>query len=105
MKHVPAALKAEVERGAGSRCEYCRLSQAGQEARFHVDHILPMKLGGATTLENLCLPRPWLRRPGACINCVRAYTFLFRLHGPPRRLSHATSEPRSIARHRTALAR
>lgn len=60
MKHVPAALKAEVERRAGSRCEYCRLSQAGQEARFHVDHILPMKLGGATTLENL-----WL----ACVSC------------------------------------
>lgn len=60
MTHVPAALKAEVEQRAGGRCEYCRLSQAGQEARFHVDHILPVKLGGSTTLENLCL---------ACVSC------------------------------------
>jgi hypothetical protein len=60
MTHVPAALKAEVEQRAGGRCEYCRLSQAGQEARFHVDHILPVKLGGTTAIGNLCL---------ACVSC------------------------------------
>jgi hypothetical protein len=45
---------------AGSRCEYCGLSQAGQEAQFHVDHIHPVADGGATTLENLAL---------ACVSC------------------------------------
>ena len=23
------------------RCEYCQLSQAGQEATFHIDHVMP----------------------------------------------------------------
>lgn len=60
MTHVPAALKAEVERRAGGRCEYCKLSQIGQEARFHVDHVRPVSQGGETALENLCL---------ACVSC------------------------------------
>jgi hypothetical protein len=55
MTHVPAAIKAEVEQRAGGRCEYCRLSQAGQEARFHIDHILPVRLGGKATIQSLCL--------------------------------------------------
>ena len=60
MTRVPELLRAEVEQRAGGRCEYCRLSQVSQEARFHIDHILPVKLGGSTTLENLCL---------ACVSC------------------------------------
>ncbi len=60
MTHVPAVLKAAVEQRASRRCEYCRLSQAGQEARFHIDHVLPIKHGGNTTLANLCL---------ACVSC------------------------------------
>ena len=60
MTHGPAALKDEVEQRAGGRCEYCRLFQAGQEARFHIDHILPVKHGGETTLQNRCL---------ACVSC------------------------------------
>ncbi len=31
-------------------------------------------------------PNPGRFKAGACINCVRAYTFCFRLYGPPRRL-------------------
>lgn len=54
MTHVPTVLKAAVEQRASRRCEYCRLSQAGQEARFHIDHVLPIKHGGNTTLANLC---------------------------------------------------
>jgi 5-methylcytosine-specific restriction endonuclease McrA len=60
MSHIPAGLKAQVERRAAGRCEYCQISQSGQEARFHVDHIVPCKEGGATTLANLCL---------ACVSC------------------------------------
>lgn len=33
-------------RRAGGRCEYCRLSQKGREAVFHVDHINPVIEGG-----------------------------------------------------------
>jgi 5-methylcytosine-specific restriction endonuclease McrA len=58
--NVPLPLKREVFQRAGGRCEYCGLSQAGQEAQFHVDHIRPLADGGATALENLAL---------ACVSC------------------------------------
>jgi hypothetical protein len=45
---------------AGNRCEYCRLSQLGQEAAFHIDHVIPRAAGGPTAAENLAL---------ACVSC------------------------------------
>jgi len=58
---IPAKLRSEVFRRAGGRCEYCRLSQAGQEAVFHVDHIHPLSHGGdRTDPANLAL---------ACVSC------------------------------------
>lgn len=57
---IPLALRRAVIRRAGSRCEYCRLAQAGQEAVFHIDHIEPVTAGGATDLANLAL---------ACVSC------------------------------------
>ena len=58
--NLPLPLKRAVVQRAQGRCEYCRLSQAGQEAQFHVDHIRPLADGGTTTLENLAL---------ACVSC------------------------------------
>jgi hypothetical protein len=60
MSDVPAALRAQVVQRAAERCEYCRLSQQGQEAAFHVDDVLPLMAGGPTALENLAL---------ACVSC------------------------------------
>ncbi len=57
---IPGWLRKEVVQRAGNRCEYCQLSQAGQEAAFHVDHVHPVAEGGETTLENLAL---------ACVSC------------------------------------
>ena len=57
---VPASIRRLVTQRAGNRCEYCRLSQTGQEALFHVDHILPEMDGGLSVLENLAL---------ACVSC------------------------------------
>ena len=57
---VPSALKRAVFQRARGRCEYCGLAQAGQEARFHVDHVHPLAEGGATELQNLAL---------ACVSC------------------------------------
>lgn len=57
---VPAAIRRMVTQRAGNRCEYCRLSQTGQEARFHVDHIIPEIDGGLTDMDNLAL---------ACVSC------------------------------------
>jgi hypothetical protein len=45
---------------AGNRCEYCRLSQVGQEATLQIDHVNPRAAGGQTTADNLAL---------ACVSC------------------------------------
>ena len=60
MSHIPLFLRKLVVRRAENRCEYCQLSQKGQEATFHIDHIIPVASGGETTAENLAL---------ACVSC------------------------------------
>ncbi|MCP3960623.1 MAG: HNH endonuclease [bacterium] len=60
MAHVSARLRRLVVRRASNRCEYCGLSQEGQEATFHVDHVVPVKAGGPGTADNLAL---------ACVSC------------------------------------
>jgi hypothetical protein len=57
---IPPNLRAKVVRRAGNRCEYCLLSQLGQEVAFHIDHVVPRSAGGATADENLAL---------ACVSC------------------------------------
>jgi HNH endonuclease len=58
--YIPTFLRRLVIRRARGRCEYCRLSQDGQEATFHIDHIIPVVAGGKTVAENLAL---------ACVSC------------------------------------
>jgi hypothetical protein len=60
MGMIPVHFQRVVASRAGGRCEYCGLSQQGQEARFHVDHVVPVVHGGETTEENLAL---------ACVSC------------------------------------
>ena len=60
MSDISPSLRADVEHRAGGRCEYCRLSQLGQEAAFHIDHVVPRAADGLTTLDNLAL---------ACVSC------------------------------------
>lgn len=60
MSDIPAWLTEAVTARAGSRCEYCGLSQLGQEATFHVDHVFPRAAGGQAILDNLAL---------ACVSC------------------------------------
>ena len=57
MSDVPVRLRRLVENRAGGRCEYRRLAQEGQEATFHIDHIVPRAEGGPTVAENLAVPR------------------------------------------------
>jgi 5-methylcytosine-specific restriction endonuclease McrA len=57
---ISATLRRQVIERAGNRCEYCGLAQAGQEAAFHIDHVVPAIVGGNTSLENLAL---------ACVSC------------------------------------
>src|SRR5436305_1224937 len=60
MSFVPARLRRLVTTRAQGRCEYCGLAQAGQEATFHIDHIMPESKGGRTIAGNLAL---------ACVSC------------------------------------
>ena len=60
MSDISPALRAEVVLRAGHRCEYCRLSELGQEATFHIDHVVRRAAGGPGTAENLAL---------ACVSC------------------------------------
>jgi 5-methylcytosine-specific restriction endonuclease McrA len=60
MTAIPARLRRLVISRAGNRCEYCQLSQVGQEATFHTDHIIPEARGGETSAGNLAL---------ACVSC------------------------------------
>lgn len=57
---IPAELRAFVVERAEGRCEYCRLAQVGQEATFHIDHVVPRSGGGATNESNLA---------NACVGC------------------------------------
>jgi hypothetical protein len=57
---IPAKLRKAVIERAFNRCEYCLLSQVGQEAVFHIDHVKPLAASGETVLENLAL---------ACVSC------------------------------------
>ena len=60
MASIPAPLRRLVRRRARYRCEYCRLAEAGQEATFHLDHVVPEVDGGAAVATNLAL---------ACVSC------------------------------------
>ena len=57
---IPTRLRRQIIERAEHRCEYCGLSQAGQEAEFHIDHVVPLSAAGSTTLDNLAL---------ACVSC------------------------------------
>ncbi|MEP0982691.1 HNH endonuclease signature motif containing protein [Leptolyngbya sp. FACHB-17] len=60
MTTIPASLRRFVIQRADNRCEYCRISQVGQAATFHIDHIVPVVAGGETIADNLAL---------ACVSC------------------------------------
>lgn len=60
MTGIAGSLRAQVVQRAGQRCEYCQLSQLGQEASFHIDHVVPRAADGPTSAENLAV---------ACVSC------------------------------------
>lgn len=50
-----AAVRNLVKERAGYRCEYCRLHRDYDPQTFHVEHIVPKKHRGASSIDNLCL--------------------------------------------------
>jgi hypothetical protein len=53
-----AELESQVSLRAADRCEYCRMHQSLQGARFHLEHVLPASRGGNSELENLAWACP-----------------------------------------------
>jgi hypothetical protein len=60
MSSISARLRRLVIERAGQRCEYCGLAQEGQEATFHIDHVIPLSAGRDDSPGNLAL---------ACVSC------------------------------------
>lgn len=56
MKNVPERLRRVVLKRAAGRCEYCGLAQEGQEATFHIDHVVS-KTAKKVLEENRPAPR------------------------------------------------
>lgn len=88
MTRPTAAVRREVVRRAGNRCEYCLIHQGDAAARHQVDHVIAEKHGGATTLENLALScLPCNRRKSSDIGAVDPETGQFvRLFDPRRQI-------------------
>lgn len=60
MSYIPNRLRNLVIERAQNCCEYCGLSQLGQVATHHIDHIIPVRADGETSENNLAL---------ACVSC------------------------------------
>lgn len=55
MSYVPAEIRRAVIARADNRCEYCLRPQWNSLLLFQIDHIVAVKHGGESELENLCL--------------------------------------------------
>lgn len=60
--YVPAAVRRQVHERASGYCEYCLLAEDDAFFPHEADHIIAVKHGGASTLENLA----W-----SCFDCNR----------------------------------
>ena len=55
MSRVPKSMADEVRRRAGNVCEYCRMAQEFEHARFQAEHITAEQHHGPTELPNPAL--------------------------------------------------
>lgn len=51
--YIPPKLRESVAERAHNCCEYCLIPERFSFFKFHLDHIIGLKHGGETTLENL----------------------------------------------------
>lgn len=52
-RHIPESLRRSVAERARHRCEYCQIGENDAFLGFQVDHIISVKHGGPTALDNL----------------------------------------------------
>ncbi len=55
MPDIEATLRELVRLRAGGLCEYCRISERFTLAEHEIDHVIAVKHGGLTVVENLAL--------------------------------------------------
>lgn len=58
MTRVPPELREQVRNRANGRCEYCHLPEYFSTNAFHADHVISIKQGGPTSLDNLAYACP-----------------------------------------------
>lgn len=59
---ISVGLRREVEQRANFCCEYCKIHQDDMLLSHEIDHILPERHRGETSLDNLCV---------SCFECNR----------------------------------
>jgi hypothetical protein len=57
-RYIPEAVRRQVTKRSGNRCEYCRRPEADSFIKFQVDHIISLKHGGRNDIQNLALACP-----------------------------------------------
>jgi HNH endonuclease len=58
MAYIPESIKIVVFKRANQQCEYCLINENFSFFSFHIEHIISMKHGGKTELDNLALACP-----------------------------------------------
>jgi HNH endonuclease len=66
MSRISANWRQHVRRRANERCEYCHMPEALASSIYHVDHIIPERHDGPTSLDNLALCCPWCNYSKSC---------------------------------------
>ncbi|MEZ4942718.1 MAG: HNH endonuclease signature motif containing protein [Saprospiraceae bacterium] len=61
-RSIPDSLRREIAGRAAFCCEYCRLPEKAAFFSFHVDHIVSLRHGGTTSLDNLAFACPICNR-------------------------------------------
>ncbi|HNU05097.1 MAG TPA: HNH endonuclease [Anaerolineae bacterium] len=59
MTYIPRAVRRRVSALAEHRCGYCQTSQRISGAPMHIEHIVPLALGGTSDDTNLWLACAW----------------------------------------------
>ena len=55
---IPAHIRKQVQERAKGFCEYCRTPDNIATSSFHCEHIVPQKIGGTNSLDNLAWACP-----------------------------------------------
>ena len=55
---ISARIRRQIQERAKGCCEYCRIPDSFATSSFHCEHIIPQKIGGTNSLDNLAWACP-----------------------------------------------